>query len=266
VFVLFPKFAFGDDAEVTDDVAATDSSTVEGGSDPETTPEDAAKLEDSAQELSQKLEQLKALLDAKGDTADPDLKERLAGLQSQLGALGIGDLGANLGAALPQTKEVQEFLTSCVAMSMKRIGSQKASVLNALRLLAKDKLKPEDAAMMDIWRMTATCINELTEQELQQFKNGKLSQLPKTYVEMSKKPEAEKQCRELDDGIWKELKVIATALVGDQEEPKPPVIFGLMAGIPVVLVVGFLAKKFFDMQAEKDAKKDKKKREGKKSK
>lgn len=81
-----------------------------------------------------------------------------------------------------------------------------------------------------------------------------------------KKPEAEKQCRELDDSIWKELKVIAAALVGNQEEPKPPVIFGLLAGIPVLLVVGFLAKKFFDMQAEKDAKKDKKKREGKKSK
>merc|ERR1712187_804483 len=123
-----------------------------------------------------------------------------------------------------------------------------------------------DAAPMELWRMTATCINELTEQELQQFKNGKLKQLPKTYVEMSKKPEAEKQVLELEENVWKELKTIATALVGDREEPKPPWMFGLLAGIPFVLVIGFLGKKFFDMQAEKDSKKDKKKRGGKKSK
>merc|ERR1711988_750631 len=150
-------------------------------------------------------EQLKALLDAKGDTADPDLKERLAGLQSQLGALGLGDLG-NLGAgagSLPPSKELQEFLTSCVAMSMKRIGDSRSSVITALRLLVKDKLTPADAATMELWRMTATCINELTEQELQQFKNGKLRQLPKTYVDLSKKPEATKQVTDLEENVWK---------------------------------------------------------------
>merc|ERR1719253_303812 len=62
----------------------------------ETDEEKAAKAEafvDSAKELNEKLAQLKALLDAKGEGADPALKERLQGLQQQLQGLGLDGLG-----------------------------------------------------------------------------------------------------------------------------------------------------------------------------
>lgn len=231
--------------------------------------EEGVKLEDSATELAQKLEQLKALLDAKGDSADPDLKARLAGLSGQLASLGLGDMAENLGGGgLPQSKELTEFLTVCVGLSMKQMtgagGRGQANL--ALKLLAKDKLKPEQAKTMDMWKLTATCINELTEEELQQFKKKKLSKLPKAHVENAKKPEAEKQVLELDEQIWGELKVIATAMVGDEEEPAPPIIPGILAGVLFLGAVGFLGKKFMDMQSDKGDKKDKKKREGKKSK
>lgn len=227
---------------------------------------EAVNMEDSASELSQKLEQLKALLDAKGDNADPDLKARLAGLSSQLASLGLGDMADGLGG-VPQSKELTEFLTVCVGLSMKHMTStsSKSQAVTALKLLVKDKLKPEQAKSMDMWKLTATCINELTEQELAQFKKHKLAKLPKVYVDAAKKPEAEKQVLELDEQIWGELKVIATALVGDEEEPPPPIIPGILAGVLFLGAVGFLGKKFMDMQSANE-KKDKKKREGKKSK
>lgn len=231
----------------------------------EATENDVSNFEDSASELTDKLAQLKALLDAKGDV-DPDLKAKLDGLQSQLASLGLGDLGGSGYSSVP-VKELQEFLTSCVGLTMKRVGASRPATIGTLKRLANGKLTPTEAATQDFWRMTATCINHLTELELQQAKGGGLQKLPNQYVEMSKKPEAEKGVLDLDQHIWKELKSVAIALVGVQEDaPKPPMIYGLIAAVPLVCVLGFLGKKFFDMQAEQDGKKNKKKRDGKKSK
>lgn len=228
---------------------------------------DGAQLEDSANELSQKLEQLKALLDAKGDGADPELKAKLAGLQGQLSALGLGDLGlGNSDSSLPDSKELTEFLTGCVMMSMKRLGESRQSTLAALRLLTRNKLTPSEASEMDMWRLTATCINELTEQELQQFKSGKLKKIPASYVELSKKAEAGKQVVDLEENIWTQLRTISLAIVGSPEDqPQQPFYLGLVAAIPLLAAFAFLGKKFMDMQTEKSKPKQKK-REGKKSK
>lgn len=232
-------------------------------------PEANVAIEDSAAELGQKLEQLKALLDAKGENADPELKAKLDGLQSQLSSLGLGDLVGGLGSnsqALPDSKELQEFLTACVMLSMKRAGDSRSSTLAALRLLVRGKLTPAEAAEMELWRMTATCINELTEQELQQFKNGKLRKLPNSYVELAKKPEATKQVTDLEENVWKQLAIISQAIVGaPEDQPQQPVYLGMLFAIPLLGVFGFLGKKFMDMQAAKNKPKEKK-REGKKSK
>jgi len=233
-------------------------------------PEAGMAMEDSAAELGQKLEQLKALLDAKGANADPDLKAKLDGLTAQLSSLGLGDLmggsGAGGGDALPDSKELQEFLTACVMLSMKRAGDSRSSTLAAFRHLVRGKLTPVEASEMEVWRMTATCINELTEQELQQFKAGKLRKLPNSYVEMSKKPEATKQVTDLEENVWKQLAVISQAIVGAPEDaPQQPVYLGMMMAIPLLGAFGFLGKKFMDMQKEKKKPKEKK-REGKKSK
>jgi len=235
--------------------------TEEAGDATEGEGEDGANLEDSAQELSDKLAQLKALLDAKGEGADPELKARLDSLQGQLGALGLGDM-INGGGMQP-SQELTEFLTGCVAMSLRRAGAQKPATISALKRLAGDKLSREEAAKLDLWKMVGACINDLTQQELEQFKEGKLVQLPKAYVEMSKKPEAEEAVIKIEDAMWSELKTISTALlaqmVGNTEDSKPPVMFGALFAIPLLGAFGFLAKKFMDMQSETGTKKEKKK-------
>jgi len=230
-------------------------------------PQETVAIEDSAAELGQKLEQLKALLDAKGENADPELKANLDGLSGQLSALGLGDiLGGEAAPSLPDSKELQEFLTACVMLSMKVAGDSKSSTLGALRYLVRGKLTPAEASEMELWKMTATCINELTEQELQQFKSGKLRKLPKNLIELSKKPEATKQVIDIEDNVWKQLAVISQAIVGaPEDQPKQPIYLGMMFAIPLLCVFGFLGKKFMDMQTAKKKPKDKK-REGKKSK
>jgi hypothetical protein len=229
---------------------------------------EGVKMEDSASELSQKLEQLQALLDAKGDNADPDLKKRLAGLADQLDKLGLGG-ALDTGGSIPASKELTEFLTVCVGLSMKHLtsASKRSSGVTALKLLVQGRLKPEEAQHMDLWKLTASCINHMTEAELEQFKKSKLAKLPKTYVDQAKTPEAEKQVMELDAQMWGELKTIAIAMVGDDEDPtmNTAIVPGILAGILFLGAVGFLAKKFMDMQNSGDKDK-KKKREGKKSK
>merc|ERR1712070_548040 len=118
--------------------------------------------------------------------------------------------------------------------------------------------------MGDLWKMVGACINDLTQQELEQFEEGKLVQLPKAYVEMSKKPEAEEAVINIEDAMWSELKTISTALlgqlVGNTEDNKPPVMFGALFAVPLLGVFAFLGKKFMDMQSETGTKKDKKKK------
>jgi len=250
-----------EDMQVTEEVG-----DATGAGDAEGEEVDGTNLEDSAQELSDKLAQLKALLDAKGEGADPELKARLDSLQGQLGALGLGDIIGGGGAMAP-SQELTEFLTGCVAMSLRRAGAQRPATIGALRRLAEDKLSPDEAAKLDLWRMVGACINDLTQQELEQFKEGKLVMLPKAYVEMSKKPEVEESVKGLEETMWNELKTISRALlkelIGNTEEQKPPVMFGALFAIPLLGVFAFLAKKFMDMQGEAGTKKEKKK--GKKS-
>merc|ERR1719327_2057576 len=98
--------------------------------------------------------------------------------------------------------------TGCVAMSMRRVGVKRPSTLGILKRLADGKMTKEEASKVDLIKMVGTCVNEFTEQELKDFKAGKLQVLPKAYVEASKKPEAEKNVLEIEDGIWKELQKI----------------------------------------------------------
>merc|ERR1712048_964558 len=181
----------------------------------------------------------------------------------------MGNSGASGASGIPASKELTEFLMGCVVMSIRRAGMQRPTTLGSLRRMAEEKMTRDEAAQNDVWRMAGVCINELTEQELKQFKDGKLTSLPKKWVDASKKPEAEKMVQDIDEAIWKELAGISAALVqelfGNVEQAKPPNFMGLLAGIPVLGAVAFLAKKFMDMQNQKENKKDKKKNSGKKS-
>jgi len=210
----------------------------------------AQEYMNSANDLQDKLAQLKSLLDAKGEGADPELKARLAGLEQQLGSLGLGSLtgGPTAGVSSP---ELTEFLSACVAMTVRRAGLQRPSTLNALASAADGKMTPAAAQQNDIWRQVATCISQFTEDEFEQFKAGQLSALPKSYVELAKKEDGEKALDDLDEGVWKELSTIAAGLVKElgAGKEKPPVFYGLIACIPAGLAVVFLTKKFLDMQS-----------------
>lgn len=226
-------------------------------------PEAAAKAQEylnSANDLQDKLAQLKALLDAKGADADPQLKERLAGLEKQLGSLGLGSLTGSSGSS----PELTEFLSACVAMTVRRVGLQRPSTLSALSRVADGKMSREDAKQNDVWRMVATCIGQFTEDEFEQYKAGQVASLPKSYVELAKKPEAEAAVGELDDSVWGELKTIAGSLVKELSAGKeaPPLFYGTIALIPFGLAMAFLAKKFFDMQSRHEDKDKKKKAKG----
>merc|ERR1740121_2273984 len=143
---------------------------------------------------------------------------------------------------------------------MRKLGARRPSTLGALRQLSSGKLKQQDAANIELLRMTAVCINELTDEELQDAKAGaKLTALPKHLVDKAGKPEARDYVAALDAKIWEELQLVAKTLLaqlaGDEHEPLPWM-YGLIAGVPVVLAVLFLTKKFLAMQKEKDEKKE----------
>merc|ERR1712127_613727 len=133
-----------------------------------------------------------------------ELKARLDSLQGQLGSLGLGDMIG--GGGMAPSQELTEFLTGCVAMSLRRAGAQKPATLGALRRLAEDKLSREEAAKLDLWKMVGACINDLTQQELDQFKAGTLLQMPK-------KPDAGESVIKNEDAMWSELKTISKALL-----------------------------------------------------
>jgi len=256
-------FALAQDVEVTEEStgdAAPDASAAPAEGE-EVDEEKGQQFVDSAKELQEKLAQLKALLDAKEGGADPALKEKLAGLENQLKGLGLDGLTGG-----GQSPEVTEFLGACVAMSMRRIGMQRPATLGALRKLVDDKMPPEEAAKNELWRMVGVCITEFKEDEFADFKAGKTRVLPKTYVDAAKKPEAEKMVLEIDAQHWESLKEISKGLLaeltgGDGE--KPPFNAGLLAMVPLILMIGFLAKIYMDQQKKKEEDAKRKAKKGK---
>jgi len=222
--------------------------------------EDFAK---SAQELQDKLNQLRALLDASGDK-HPELKEQVANLEKTIAGLGMGIDGAEMGS----TPELQEFLGGCILMSMKRIGMRRPSALSGLRQLANSDVKQDEVASNELVRMVAVCINELSDQELQEHKAGKLQQLPKVHVDKAQTEDGKAQVLAIEEAVWKELRRVAAALqkqlLGSPEDNKVNLTPGFLALIPLGIMVLFLVKKFLDMQKRDSQKKEKKDKSDKK--
>jgi hypothetical protein len=241
--------------------AATPASEVEVVA-PEADANSAATAEtivDSAKELSEKLGQLKALLDKKGDAADPVLKERLEGLEQQLSGLGLSSFVNPEQASSP---ELREFLGSCVMMSLRRAGAQRPATLSALARLADKETTMERAGDFEFVRMVAICVNELTDDELKEIKTGRLTVLPKGLAAKAAEPESKAEVLKIEAPVWAELQVVAAAmqkqLVGDAEAQRPPIMQGLAAAVPVLGMIIFMGSKFLEMQKREAAKQDKK--------
>jgi len=240
--------------------AAAPASEVEAAVAPEGADAAAAEtIVDSAKELSEKLGQLKALLDKKGDAADPVLKERLEGLEQQLSGLGLSSLVNPEQASSP---ELREFLGSCVMMSLRRAGAQRPATLGALSRLADKETTMARAGDFEFVRMVAICVNELTDDELKEIKTGKLTVLPKGLAAKAAEPESKAEVLKIEAPVWAELQVVAAAmqkqLVGDAEAQRPPIMQGLAAAVPVLGMIIFMVSKFREMQKRETAKQEKK--------
>lgn len=238
--------------EPNPEVAVADA-PAEGGEGGEAGEAKGQEFVDSARELQEKLGQLRALLDAKGEGADPALKERLAGLETQLTGLGLDGLTGGAGSS----PEMTEFLSACVAMSLRRAGMQRPATLGALRRLVQKKLSPAEAAQQELWKMVAVCVAECKEDEFASFKSGKLKILPKVYVDAAKEPDAEKKVLEIEEPVWDDLRRISEGLlaelVGNQEEgSKLPGGAGMFAMIPFAVIIGLMVYGFLKLQKDKD--------------
>jgi len=246
------------------------------GGNEEDAPINPTAFADSARDLQEKLAQLKGLLAAKGDGIDPALKDRLDGLTAQLSGLGISAEGTD--GAMAQVaggfdnKEAEKFVATCVTLAMKRAGIRRPTTLGALRQLASGKLKPEDAQNMELVRLVAACITGLSDTELKDHEAGRLGALPKNLAERAAKAEGMQEVLNLDKelpGVWGILTKVAGPLyesVSPAAGKSLPVGYGLAAAIPVLSMVGFLAKKFFDLQKDKQEQAEKKKAKAEKKK
>lgn len=229
---------------------------------------------ESAKELQEKLAQLKGLLDKRGGAVDPALKERLDGLTKQLAGLGFAGAAADGAMSRAGNKEADKFIANCITMSLKRAGMRRPSTLGALRRLASGKLTVEEATGMEFVRLVAVCITGLSDAELKQFNDGKLDKLPKALADKAASSEGKKEVLNLEKelpGAWEMLARVAAPLYDSVSGAsgagqRPPVLYGLLAGIPALLMVGFLAKKFLDMQKGKNEKEERKKEKAAKKK
>lgn len=266
---LAPIRAAEDDAQATSDVQDADGSPDSGdeagdtGADLKVEEDDTAKAKQimsSAEELQEKLGQLNALLEMKGDSVDPALKERLDGLKKQLAGLGLGDTASTW----TNSKDAQELYGQCIVLSMKRMGMRRPATLNGVAKLADPKTTKEAASTNDFIRMVATCLTDIEVEELNDAKKGRLAQLPKKMATKAASSEGRQAVLSLENEMWSSLQEVAAAFnkenKGDQDPANaPPVKMGLAAMVVFFAIVGVLGKKFMDMQNKSTEKKEKKK-------
>lgn len=260
-----PAIAQEEGAAPAEAAEAAAEAGAEGGDDEPA--EGGQNFVDSAKELQDKLAQLKGLLAAKGGDVDPQLKERLEGLEKQLEGLDLGG-GLGGGSGGEASAELLEFLGGCVMMSLRKAGMRKPQSLAALGALASGKLTQEEGSDLDLVRMVSVCISELTDKELAEFKAGQLQVLPQALAAKAADAGAKDVVLGIEAEVWKQLgpvsKALQSQILGDASGGRSlPSGVGLIAGVPLFLAFVFLGKKFLEMQARDGEKKDKKKSKAK---
>mmetsp|Transcript_26078 Transcript_26078/g.35172 ORF Transcript_26078/g.35172 Transcript_26078/m.35172 type:complete len:318 (+) Transcript_26078:37-990(+) len=228
-----------------------------------------------AKELKEKLGLLTELLVKKhGAGADPALKERLDGLSKQLENIGASLGGLDTDSSARNNAE-QQVLAACVALAMWRAGPKHTATFKALRRMASGSLKAEEASELPLMRMVAVCVTGLSDTEYQQFTAGKLGELPKSLADKAALPAAKAEVLALENeipGVWDQLVTVASPMydtmkeAAGKESGTPPIMYGLLAAIPLLLGFAFLGKKFFDMQRDLQEKNERKKEKAAKKK
>jgi len=228
-----------------------------------------------AKELKEKLGLLKELLVKKhGAGADPALKERLDGLTKQLENIGLSLGGLDTDSSARNNAE-QQVLAACITMAIKRAGPKHTATFKALRRMASGSLKAEEASELPLMRMVAVCVTGLSDTEYKRFTAGKLDELPKSLADKAALPAAKAEVLALENeipGVWDQLVTVARPMYDTMKEAvgkeagTPPIMYGLVAAIPLLLGFAFLGKKFFDMQRDLQEKNERKKEKAAKKK
>jgi len=116
--------------------------------------------------------------------------------------------------------------------------------------------------------MVAVCVNGLSDKEYKKFTAGTLDSLPKALADKAALPAAKAEVLAMENeipGVWDQLAKVAGPMFSTMKEAAgneagaPPNMYGLLAAIPLLLAVAFLAKKFFDMQRAQREKEEQKK-------
>uniref|UniRef100_A0A7S2AGY7 Transmembrane protein n=1 Tax=Alexandrium andersonii TaxID=327968 RepID=A0A7S2AGY7_9DINO len=239
------------------------------------TGEDAASVADasesSLEELQKKLSQLKELVQKRG-VEDPEwFKEKFEALSKQLSSMGLDS--SNLGGDSQKDAEIQ-VLTACLTLSIKSEGPRKSGTFSALQRMASGTLKAAEASELPLMRMVAVCAMRLSNTEYQSFTSGKLTSMPKPLVDKAALPAAKEDVLALEKDIpsvWELLPTVAAPLrdtmkeAAAKESGPASNTYGLVAAVPLLLAIAFLAKKFVDMQnAQRERESSKKEKAAKK--
>lgn len=201
---------------------------------------------------------VKEALKEAGDGMDPALNARLKGL------LDLEDLDGEGGG---EPSAANELTGTCLVLAATRLGTKRSSTLAALERLGQEALPRAEAADIELARMTAVCINELetykfSEKEEAELKADKQAMLPDAFAVKAATAEGRQQVLDIPDTVWAELRTFSQTFhqktVGEAQAYELPKGAGLFALIPVLFAVGFLGKKFMDIQNEKKVQKKEK--------
>jgi len=232
------------------------------------------------QDLGVKLGALSDLMKARPGGVDKDLEEKVAGLRKQLEQLGLDmgkfdkvdgksfvegvpEFGSGEGENLEGDLEVKRLISACVSMSMKRAGAKKPTTTGALRRLGAGLTK-EEAKDMEVVKLIASCINEISDAEYNLYKQGALSSLPKAMVKKALGPSGAEQVLAVEEDIWVEVQNVTGEVVkrfGEVFQDKNVNVApgeagstasraGFLAFVPLIAIFGFLGYKFWSLQQE----------------
>lgn len=208
-------------------------------------------------DMREKFRQLQELVSARGEDVDPAVLERVAALQKQLEEL----------ESRQQEQERNDRPPACLGLAVNQLFSnRKAEIEEQLKELADGKVQAADAAKLDLFRLTAVCIRNVTDEEIREFVAGKGEGLQEAHVEQAFQPESEALVLGLGVDDWEELTLSAQRAIAANQRAKknsqmPPWFLGLMSIAPAIQLFMWLRKKYTERQAVKQ----KSKGDGKKS-
>lgn len=201
--------------------------------------------------MREKLDEVKALIAARSGDMDQDTLDKVESLERQLDALESQHTELALNASR---------VPACMAMSARRQGGlRNASVEAALRGLAEGTLPVAEAARMDLYRMIAVCIANVSVKDLEDFRDGKLPHLPDAYAERAEGPEGEAQVAELFVEDWEYLSQLAVhflpqpgfSLFGRFGSSPPPMLFLMFLLVPFVNLLRYFSAAYHERSQRK---------------